>query len=136
MVSPEYPPMQGGVGRYTKNLVDELRKTHDVYVVCSDKGDGDFYRLEPTNEYNSDILLGLVDSLHFDVVHVQYEPGLYGLKLSSINPKNTCTNIDSFYDKCKIPIVTTFHSAYTFRQWMNLVIRKRKKENWQRIMHV
>jgi glycosyltransferase involved in cell wall biosynthesis len=128
MVSPEYPPMQGGVGRYTKNLVDELRKTHDVYVVCSDKGDGDFYRLEPTNEYNSDILLGLVDSLHFDVVHVQYEPGLYGLKLSSINPKNTCTNIDSFYDKCKIPIVTIFHSAYTFRQWMNLVIRKRKKE--------
>jgi hypothetical protein len=101
MVSPEYPPMQGGVGRYTKNLVDELRKTHfHVYVVCSDKGDGDFYGLEPTNEYNSDTLLRLADKLHIDIIHVQYEPGLYGLKLGSLNPKNTCTNIDAFYDKC------------------------------------
>ena len=128
MVSTEYPPMHGGVGRYTKNLVTELRKTNEVYVVCSEKGDGDFYGLEPTNEYNSDILLGLVDKLHIDVVHVQYEHGLYGLKLGGLNPKNTCTNIDSFYDKCRIPIVTTFHSAYTFRQWMNLVVRTRKKE--------
>jgi glycosyltransferase involved in cell wall biosynthesis len=129
MVSPEYPPMQGGVGRYTKNLVDELRKTHfHVYVVCSDKGDGDFYGLEPTNEYNSDTLLRLADKLHIDIIHVQYEPGLYGLKLGSLNPKNTCTNIDAFYDKCKIPIVTTFHSAYTFRQWMDLVVRTRREE--------
>jgi glycosyltransferase involved in cell wall biosynthesis len=128
MVSTEYPPMQGGVGRYTKNLVVALRRAHDVYVVCSEKGDGDFYGLEPTNEYNSDILLELVDKLHVDVVHVQYEPGLYGLKLGGLNPRNTRTSIDSFYDKCKVPIVTTFHSAYTFRQWMKLVVRVRKKE--------
>ncbi|MGC2381965.1 MAG: glycosyltransferase family 4 protein [Nitrososphaeraceae archaeon] len=130
MVSTEYPPMKGGIGRYTKNLVVALRNigTHDVYVVCNEKGAGDFFGLDPTNEHNSDILLELVDKLHLDVVHVQYEHGLYGLKLGAINPKNTSNNIDSFYDKCKVPIVTTFHSAYTFREWMNLVVPVRKKE--------
>lgn len=135
MVTTEYPPMQGGVGRYTKNLVAALRNIgiHDVYVVCNEKGAGDFFGLEPTNEYNSDILLELVDKLHPDIVHIQYEPGLYGLKLDGLNPKNTCTNIDSFYEMCNVPIVTTFHSAYTFRQWMNLVLRQRKKETDSKI---
>ena len=83
--------MQGGVGRYTKNLVTALRNLgiHDVYVVCNEKGVGDFIGLQSSNNYNSDILLELVDKLHFDIVHVQYEPGLYGLKLSGLNPKNT-----------------------------------------------
>jgi glycosyltransferase involved in cell wall biosynthesis len=40
MVSTEYPPMPGGVGRYTANLTIELRKAGlDVYVVCDEKGD-------------------------------------------------------------------------------------------------
>jgi len=130
MVTTEYPPMQGGVGRYTKNLVTALRNIgiHDVYVVCNEKGAGDFFGLEPNNKHNSDVLLELVDKLHPDLVHVQHEPGLYGLKLGNLNPKNTTTNIDSFYDMCKIPIITTFHSAYTFRQWMDLVLPIRKKE--------
>ena len=29
MVSTEYPPMRGGVGRYSANLVQALRKTGD-----------------------------------------------------------------------------------------------------------
>jgi len=129
MVTTEYPPMQGGVGRYTKNLVTALRNIgiHDVYVVCNEKGAGDFFGLEPNNKHNSDVLLELVDKLHIDVVHIQYEHGLYGLKLGNLNPKNTTTNIDSFYDMCKIPIITTFHSAYTFRQWMDLVLHKEKR---------
>jgi len=64
--------------------------------------------------------LKAIHELKPDIVHIQYEPGLYGLVLDPINPKNTTTNIDSFYYDCKIPIVTTFHSAYTFKQWMNL----------------
>ena len=65
MVSTEYPPMQGGVGRYTKNLVTALRNLgiHDVYVVCNEKGAGDFSGLVPCNKYNSDILLELVDKI-------------------------------------------------------------------------
>jgi glycosyltransferase involved in cell wall biosynthesis len=53
---------------------------------------------------------------------IQYEPGLYGLKLDMFNPAKTSTNIDFFYKFCKVPIITTFDSAYPFRQWMNLPI--------------
>ena len=37
--------MQGGVGRYTKNLVTALRNLgiHDVYVVCNEKGAATFW---------------------------------------------------------------------------------------------
>jgi glycosyltransferase involved in cell wall biosynthesis len=129
MISTEYPPMKGGVGRYTKNLVTSLRNIGiDVYVGCNEKGAGDFLGLEPNNKHNSDVLLGIVDKLHPDIVHVQYEQGLYGLSLGVVNPTNTSTNIDYFYSKCQIPIVTTFHSAYTFRQWMKLIVPIRKKE--------
>src|SRR5918995_1901916 len=124
MVSTEYPPMYGGVGRYTYNLTRALRKLgHTVYVVCNDDGkEGNFFGLSSSfDKDNSGLLLDLVNKVKPDIVHIQFEHGLYGLKLSSLNPRNTYTNIDSFYDICKIPIVTTFHSAYTFKQWMNII---------------
>jgi glycosyltransferase involved in cell wall biosynthesis len=63
-----------------------------------------------------------VDKLDPDVLHVQYEHGLYGLKLDPINQRKFSTNIDLFYEQCnKIPIVTTFHSTYNFRQWLSRV---------------
>jgi glycosyltransferase involved in cell wall biosynthesis len=122
MVSTEYPPMRGGVGRYTSNLVEALRKTGDgieVDVVCNEEGDGEFAGISPTNERNSDVLIKIVEEQSRpDVVHVQFEPGLYGLILNSANPSASRTFIDQFYHKCKVPIVTTFHSAYTLREWM------------------
>jgi glycosyltransferase involved in cell wall biosynthesis len=121
MVTTEYPPMQGGVGRYTANLVVSLRKVGlDVFVVCNEKGNGEFYGLSPLNSHNSEVLLNAVTNSKPDIVHVQYEHGLYGLVLDPINPTKISTNIDSFYARCKVPIVTTFHSAYNFKQWMNL----------------
>lgn len=121
MVTTEYPPMQGGVGRYSANLTKSLEKLGlNVYVVCNEKGKGYFHGLSPTNKYNSDVLLNAAAKLQPDIVHIQYEHGLYGLVLDSINPNKISTTIDSFYERCKIPIVTTFHSAYNFRQWMNL----------------
>lgn len=89
MISPEYPPINGGVGRYTYNLVQELKGTGSRCL------------------YNSEILLNLVDKIKPDIVHIQYEPGLYGLKLYSYRPSKIFTTIDSFYEKS--PIVTTFH---------------------------
>ena len=48
MVSTEYPPIPGGVGRYTFNLTKALRKIGiEILVVCNDKGNGDFYGLSP-----------------------------------------------------------------------------------------
>jgi glycosyltransferase involved in cell wall biosynthesis len=116
--------MYGGVGRYTYNLTRALRKLgHTVYVVCNDDGkEGNFFGLSSSfDKDNSGLLLDIVNKVKPDIVHIQFEHGLYGLKLSSLNPRNTYTNIDSFYDICKIPIVTTFHSAYTFKQWMNII---------------
>jgi glycosyltransferase involved in cell wall biosynthesis len=43
MVSTEYPPMKGGVGRYTHNLSNSLRKLDvDVFVVCDINGMGEY----------------------------------------------------------------------------------------------
>lgn len=123
MISTEYPPMQGGVGRYTYNLTTALRKIgFEVQVVCNRLGNGDFFGLSPSNTDDSNVILQLVDKIKPDIVHLQYEQGMYGLVLDGLDPRRTRTNIDSFYDHCKVPIVTTFHSAYTIRQWLNLVV--------------
>ena len=132
MVSTEYPPMRGGVGRYASKLVEALRRTGriEVEVVCNEDGDGEFAGISPTNERNSDILLKIVEEeSRPDIVHVQFEPGLYGLKLDSRNPRASRTFIDSFYHRCKIPIVTTFHSAYTLREWMGqaMIVKREGK---------
>lgn len=141
MVSTEYPPMQGGVGRYCKKLVDSLKNQDiEVRVVCNEDGQGDFLGISPHNPDNSNILLKIATEYQPDVVHVQFEPGLYGIHLDPLYPKNTHTNIETFYRECQSPIVTTFHSAYTFRQWMNLVVPLVNKKfgkigTWLRVVY-
>lgn len=119
MVSPEYPPISGGVGRYTSNLVNAIRKLDcEVLVLSDEKGNGDYRGISPSNVDNANIILKVVDDVKPDIVHIQFEPGLYGLKLDPVTPSNSKTYLDSFYYKCKIPIITTFHSGYTFKEWM------------------
>ncbi|MDQ3872129.1 MAG: hypothetical protein M3258_00775 [Thermoproteota archaeon] len=120
MVSTEYPPMKGGVGRYSAKLVEALRKTSSIKVdvACNEDGNGDFSGLSPENKGNSDLLLNIVEESRPDVVHVQFEPGLYGLILDPSNPSASRTFIDDFYRRSRVTIVTTFHSAYTFKEWM------------------
>jgi glycosyltransferase involved in cell wall biosynthesis len=121
MVSTEYPPIPGGVGRYAKNLTDGLKRSGmKVSVLCNEKGKGDYMGIDPENGNNSKIILDVIDEYGPDLVHIQLEHGLYGLKMDAINPSNLSTNIDEFYKECKIPIITTFHSAYPLRQWMEL----------------
>src|ERR671920_2005755 len=132
MVSTEYPPMNGGVGRYTSNLTRELNKLGlQVQVLSNENGHGDFLGLSPKNTKNYSVLLKIVNEVKPDIVHIQFEHGLYGLKLNRLNPKKTNTNIDLFYDLCKTPIVTTFHTAFNFKQWMNIVATKNKNEKWK-----
>ena len=103
MVCPEYPPMQGGLGRYTCNLTTELRKIgFDVQVICNKLGHGDFSGLSPSHADDSNVLLQLVDKVKPDIVHIQYEQGMYGYVLDGLDPRKTRTNIDSFYDQCKV----------------------------------
>jgi hypothetical protein len=115
--------MKGGVAHYSQKLVGSLRNEGlEVSVVCNEHGNGDFTGISPYNRHNSDLLIKAAKEFKPDVVHVQYEQGLYGLHLDPINPKRTGTTIESFYHDCKLPIVTTFHSAYTFTQWMRLIV--------------
>jgi glycosyltransferase involved in cell wall biosynthesis len=112
--------MPGGIGRYTANLTNALSKLGlDVYVVCDEKGDGQYSGISPKNPHNSDVLLKVVNDLKPDIVHVQFEPGLYGLILDPFDPKKSGTYIDAFYTKCIIPIVTTFHTGYSLSQWIS-----------------
>jgi glycosyltransferase involved in cell wall biosynthesis len=112
--------MAGGVGRYTENLVENLKKIGvDIYVVCNEKGAGNFSGLSPENSQNSQVLLKIISELQPDIVHIQFEPGLYGLVLDAKDPRKSGTYIDSFYHRCKVPIVTTFHTGYTLRQWLS-----------------
>ncbi|HEX5186063.1 MAG TPA: glycosyltransferase [Nitrososphaeraceae archaeon] len=127
MVSTEYPPMQGGVGRYTHNLVKSLRLNRsDVVVVSSSDGSGDYKGISPHNKDNSKLLLNLVKEVKPDILHVQHEFGLYGLFLDSLRPSKTSTNIEEFSNNCTIPIVTTFHTSMYFKQYMKLVNIKEK----------
>jgi glycosyltransferase involved in cell wall biosynthesis len=70
MATTEYPPMPGGVGRYTAKLTNSLLKTGiEVYVVCNEKGKGDYHGLSTHNKYNSDILLQATRDSKADIVH-------------------------------------------------------------------
>jgi glycosyltransferase involved in cell wall biosynthesis len=121
MVCTEYPPMQGGVGRYTHNLVKSLRSNNlDVIVVSSSDGSGDYSGISPCNKHNSEVLLKLVKKINPDIIHVQHEFGLYGFFFNSLRPSKTFTGLDKFYDECETPIVTTFHTSMYFKQWMRL----------------
>src|SRR5215210_2560291 len=120
MVSTEYPPMPGGVGRYTANLTESLKRIDvDMHVASNEKGAGDFSGLSPENTQNSQVLLKIISELQPDIVHIQFEPGLYGLILDLKDPRKSGTYIDSLYHECKVPIVTTFHTGYTLRQWLS-----------------
>lgn len=89
MVSTEYPPMIGGVERYTKNLSDALKKLGvGFYIACNEKGNGDYFGLDATNPHNSDVLMKIADDLNPDLVHAQLEHGLYGFKLGNDRPKH------------------------------------------------
>ena len=72
MVSTEYPPMRGGVGRYTAKLVQALRNTAqgiEVDVVCNEDGSGEFRGISPSNERNSDVILKIVEESQPDILH-------------------------------------------------------------------
>ena len=88
MISTEYPPMRGGVGRYTYNLTKSLRRLGlDVYVACHMDGNGDYPGISSSsNLNNASAILEIVHELHPDIVHIQYEHGLYGLSMDNKYP--------------------------------------------------
>jgi glycosyltransferase involved in cell wall biosynthesis len=123
MICTEYPPMQGGIGRYTFNLVKSLQNLNiKVNVLCSTEGNGDYKGISPVEENNSEIIYNIVQQTKPDIVHIQHEQGLYNFKLHPLLPSKTRTSIDKFYSICKVPIVSTFHTSYNFKTWMQSIL--------------
>jgi glycosyltransferase involved in cell wall biosynthesis len=134
VVSGEYPPMKGGVGRYTKNLVHALAKKKpdievsvaigtDAAALTSDPSQGTndvittIYRgtIRKGDKRNSDRILQIVSEIKPDVVNIQYERGLYEIDTTI---RHTFwrlvhgSTLDRFYRMCPVPTVSTLHTVF------------------------
>ncbi len=124
MVTGQYPPLQGGVGRYTKNLVDALKKQIDV-VVATDKNASEtldvFCVLSRASPDNSEEILKLEKKVRPDIIHIQYESSLFETRFST---KNFFQFFDKsalhkFYTSTKTPVLTTIHGVIPQEEYDN-----------------
>jgi glycosyltransferase involved in cell wall biosynthesis len=150
VVSGEYPPMKGGVGRYTYNLVYALAKKSniDVSVAISTAASpsagapaahattaaaanpkSNKVTLYPGivkkgDKQNSDHLLQLVFEAKPDIVNIQYERGLYEVDTTirhTIWRLAHGSTLDRFYRKCPVPIVSTLHTVFPEEEYRSYV---------------
>ncbi len=122
--------MKGGVGRYTKNLVQAIAKRPSVEVCVAISGDTDvttcrdeesrnvtIYRgvTRKGDKRNSDRLLQIVSETKPDIVNIQYERGLYEIDTTL---KHTLwrlvhgSTLDRFFKLCPVPTVSTLHTVF------------------------
>jgi glycosyltransferase involved in cell wall biosynthesis len=134
IVSGEYPPMKGGVGRYTFNLVHALHKKPDVEVsIAIGADDAAALTSDPSQDTNNDVIttyrgtirkgdkrnsdriLHIVSEIKPDVVNIQYERGLYEVDTTI---RHTFwrlvhgSTLDRFYKMCPVPTVSTLHTVF------------------------
>lgn len=108
--------MRGGVGRYTANLVSSLRKHAEVVVACDSHNvlrDNIYPITERGDPDTSWKILSLIHDCKPDIVHVQYERGMYETALNTI-PKIMTRRLgsvlDRLYRKSQVPLLTTLHT--------------------------
>ena len=91
MISGEYPPLEGGVGDFTRALsLELLRQGHAVQILTGKQGDG----VTVTEEEGLTIhrcishwdlrayprISRWIADVHPDVVNIQYQPAIYEMK--------------------------------------------------------
>lgn len=107
MITGEYPPMQGGVGAFTKILAGELAaQGHDLFVLSRTDTQSDDPRVQLTAKVDGWGAGSLVAArrwardLRLDVVNIQYQTAAFGMS----------PFIHFLPDALRpIPVVTTFH---------------------------
>jgi len=138
VVSGEYPPMNGGVGRYTKNLVHAIAKKPNVEVsvaIGGGGGEGGSATAPVTSDpspdsnnvtvyhgvvrkgdkRNSERILQIVSETKPDVVNIQYERGLYEIDTTI---RHTFwrlmhgSTLDRFYKMSPVPTASTLHTVF------------------------
>ena len=132
VISGEYPPMKGGVGRYTKNLVHALAEKPNIEVsvatganaaLTSDDSQGINNATITTysgtirkgDGRNSDRILQIVSEIKPDIVNIQYERGLYEVDTTIKHTFWRLVNgstLDRFYKMCSVPTVSTLHTVF------------------------
>lgn len=88
LLSAEYPPMEGGVGDYTRRLTLALREQGvEVYLLTSMEGSGFaddglpvFPQVRSWGWGCLRVVARLVQQLRPDIVHLQYQTGAYGMR--------------------------------------------------------
>jgi glycosyltransferase involved in cell wall biosynthesis len=147
VVSGEYPPMKGGVGRYTYNLVHALAKKSNIDVSVAISATTSPPRaahattgaaanlksnkvtlypgiVRKGDKQNSDHLLQLVSETKPDIVNIQYERGLYEVDTTirhTIWRLAHGSTLDKFYRKCPVPIVSTLHTVFPEEEYRSYV---------------
>ncbi|HET7644750.1 MAG TPA: glycosyl transferase, partial [Nitrososphaeraceae archaeon] len=143
IVSGEYPPMKGGVGRYTYNLVNALKKKNniEVFIAMSNTNNkftsssssddhsyfnkGIYYNIVSKGDrWNSDRLLSLIEKLKPDIVNVQYERGLYEIDTTIKHMARRLlygSTLDRFYKLCPVTTVSTLHTVLPYNEYQEYI---------------
>ena len=116
LITGEYPPQQGGVGDFTRELARALIAAgHEAQVItgCSEAGcrmqDRRWHRCAACDQFVGSALLEAdcrqsFSANSFDVLNIQYEPAAYGMQVGvNFLPSAWARR------QIKLPIVTTFH---------------------------
>ena len=151
LVSGEYPPMKGGVGRYTFNLAHALATRGDVDVSIAISASVDRQSDSSRNNSsssshltiysnivkkgdrdNSERLLNIISKIKPDIVNIQYERGLYEVDTTirhTIWRLAHGSTLNRFYKDCPVPTVSTLHTVFPRDEYQAYVKeRSQRKE--------
>src|SRR5919112_1867835 len=139
--------MKGGVGRYTYNLVNALKKRNniEIFIAMSNRNNkttnttatslsdshsyfsnnGIYYDIvKKGDKQNSDRLLNLIDKLKPDIVNIQYERGLYEIDTTIRHMARRLlygSTLDKFYKLCPVPTVSTLHTVLPYNEYKEYI---------------
>ncbi|MBC7263249.1 MAG: glycosyltransferase family 4 protein [Chloroflexi bacterium] len=135
LLTAEYPPQQGGVGDFTRELGRALCSLGAEIVVVTGVGDSEpseplpVHRVIPNWGWRCwPAIHQYVQTLHADVVHIQYQTAAYHL-----HPAINLYPLASRWVRRRVPIVVTFHDVrvpYLFpkagplRAWVNKALAR------------
>lgn len=136
MVAGEYPPMKGGVGRYSHNLVEALRKRGNDVIVAARSGQnfdaGALGIIKKGDRANSDRLLKLVADERPDVVNIQYERGLYEVDTTIRHTASRFihgSTLDKFYRQSPVPVVSTLHTVFPYDEYQDYIKERVRRKD-------
>jgi glycosyltransferase involved in cell wall biosynthesis len=133
--------MKGGVGRYTYNLVNALKKRNniEIFIAMSNRNsntatlldspsyfsNGIYYDIvNKGDKQNSDRILNLIEELKPDIVNIQYERGLYEIDTTIRHMTRRLlygSTLNKFFKLCPVPTVSTLHTVLPYNEYQEYI---------------